>query len=142
MYIVIYLYIFSGVFWVVISRHKQASSVQIWHWKGQNSEHLMWQNRREGRKSRLGSPGLGSSCLPREHPRAGSQQLGGSLAQVTLFSAETAGEGSQGWISPVLGCTESLKQGETQGESFFQSPAEFALTLPHLVGGREGSGYY
>lgn len=57
MYIVIYFYIFSGVFWVVISRHKQASSVQIWHWKGQNSEHLMWQNRREGRKSRLGSPG-------------------------------------------------------------------------------------
>lgn len=97
---------------------------------------------KRGKEISAGKPRLGSSCLPREHPRAGSQQLGGSLAQVTLFSAETAGEGSQGWISPVLGCTESLKQGETQGESFFQSPAEFALTLPHLVGGREGSGYY
>lgn len=85
---------------------------------------------------------LGYGCLSRECPRAGSQQPGGRLSQVSLCSAETTGKGSQGWIRPAFGCTESLKQSKTQGKSFFQAPAEFALTLPHLVRGREGSGYY
>lgn len=91
-----------------------------------------------GRKAEV----LGYGCLSRECPRAGSQQPGGRLSQVSLCSAETTGEGSQGWIRPAFGCTESLKQSKTQGKSFFQAPAEFALTLPHLVRGREGSGYY
>lgn len=51
-------------------------------------------------------------------------------------------EGSQGWIRPAFGCTKLIKQSETQGKSFFRSPAEFALTLPHLVWGRQESGYY
>lgn len=53
-----------------------------------------------------------------------------------------SGEGSQRWIRPAFSCTESVKQSETQGKSFFRSPTEFALTLPHLVRGRQESGYY
>lgn len=51
-------------------------------------------------------------------------------------------EGSQEWIRPAFGCTEPVKQSKTQGKSFFRSPAEFALTLPHLVWGKQESGYY
>lgn len=47
-----------------------------------------------------------------------------------------------GWLRSAFGCTESVKQSKTQGKSFSRSPAEFALTLPHLVWGRKESGYY
>lgn len=54
------------------------------------------------------------------------------LSQVSLFSAETAGKAARGG-SDLHSVAESVKQSETQGKSFFRSPAEFALTLPHLV---------
>lgn len=43
-----------------------------------------------------------------------------------------------GWLRS----TESVKRSKTQGKSFSRSPAGFALTLPHLVWGRQESGYY
>lgn len=76
------------------------------------------------------------------HPRGHPGPPAARLSQVSLFSVEATGEGSRGWIRPAFGCSESVKQSETRGKSFFRSPAEFALTLPHLVGGRRESGYY
>lgn len=64
------------------------------------------------------------------------------LSQVSLLSVETVGKAARGWIKLAFSCTESVKQSETQGKSFFRSPTEFALTLPHLVWGRQESGYY
>lgn len=47
-----------------------------------------------------------------------------------------------GWLRSTFGCAESVKRSKTQGKSFSRSPAGFALTLPHLVWGRQESGYY
>ena len=83
----------------------------------------------------------GWDFLTREEGNTVAVTAGGHASQSSVREAVSgvsllcrdSGKGSQGWLRPACGCRESVKQSETQGKSFFRSPAGFALTLPHLV---------
>lgn len=87
-------------------------------------------------------------CAPEEENTV-AVTVGGHTSQCTGREAVSGvsplhrQQGRQpGQLRSTFSCTESVKQSKTQGKSFSRSPAGFALTLPHLVWGRQESGYY